>query len=460
MTRNGDSKVESFEIDDDSLSRDDSSIEEEEEELESLVTKTDESNGDVGGRAARKKKKKTTGLRSVVSDRSVWIFAILGIIAILYFVDDIVKSNSSENHGGGNEKKRGKASNDEDGGANDDDKPLYIGPEGFVDPTFKEDDDQDDDQFKFMDNDSHFQGEPAVEDKPHLTPDGKIMKAKETLADYNGKWVAEVMLGLDSLPDGFRRPERQFYTGYKPRVENPETQSTFSMATFQGEPWSLTDKSRSRGFRLKEEDYAKYPGRDVPWEEIPDYSWHKDRTYRRGLLREGPKFVQASMEILLAEYGHFVRTEQKSFEERAAMFTPTILDLDDDDALEEENFFKKVYENAGWMSKKAYDGLVRRILHAVITEDSFTFVMGGHSAAAGHGNNFQQSYTMQVQEVLEPIFARFNVLFISHNFGMGGLGTSHNAQALGDIYGKDIDLLMWDSGVSVHSCHPSDFESW
>jgi hypothetical protein len=35
--------------------------------------------------------------------------------------------------------------------------------------------------------------------------------------------------------------------------------------------------------------------------------------------------------------------------------------------------------------------MVRRVLHAVMTEDTFT-VMGGHSAAAAHGNHFQQSY--------------------------------------------------------------------
>jgi hypothetical protein len=43
--------------------------------------------------------------------------------------------------------------------------------------------------------------------------------------------------------------------------------------------------------------------------------------------------------------------------------------------------------------------MVRRVLHAVMTEDTFT-VMGGHSAAAAHGNHFQQSYTTQIQESL------------------------------------------------------------
>jgi hypothetical protein len=42
-------------------------------------------------------------------------------------------------------------------------------------------------------------------------------------------------------------------------------------------------------------------------------------------------------------------------------------------------------DNGGWTTKKSWEGLKRRLLHAVMTEDSFVFAMGGHSAAAGHG---------------------------------------------------------------------------
>jgi len=74
--------------------------------------------------------------------------------------------------------------------------------------------------------------------------------------------------------------------------------------------------------------------------------------------------------------------------------------------------------------------------------------MGGHSAAAGHGNHFTQSYTMQLQRIMEPVFARLGVHFEAHNMAMGGLGTVHNAIAAGDIYGKEIDILMWDSSMT------------
>jgi hypothetical protein len=98
------------------------------------------------------------------------------------------------------------------------------------------------------------------------------------------------------------------------------------------------------------------------------------------------------------------------------------------------------------MSGRARDGLVRRVLHAIMTEDSFRVVMGGHSAAAGHGNHFRQSYTLQIQRVLEPVFARLGVTMTAHNMGMGGLGTLQNAMGMRDLYGDDIDVLIYDSG--------------
>jgi hypothetical protein len=61
-----------------------------------------------------------------------------------------------------------------------------------------------------------------------------------------------------------------------------------------------------------------------------------------------------------------------------------------------------------------------------MTEDTFT-VMGGHSAAAAHGNHFQQSYTTD-SRVLEPVFARLGVKHSAHN-GHGRMGTIHNSLA-------------------------------
>ena len=41
--------------------------------------------------------------------------------------------------------------------------------------------------------------------------------------------------------------------------------------------------------------------------------------------------------------------------------------------------------NGGWTTTRSFKGLVRRLLHAMMTQDTFTVVLGGHSAAVGQG---------------------------------------------------------------------------
>jgi hypothetical protein len=84
----------------------------------------------------------------------------------------------------------------------------------------------------------------------------------------------------------------------------------------------------------------------------------------------------------------------------------------------------------------------------MMTNDDFTVVLGGHSAAAGHGNHFQQSYMMQFHKVMEPIFARLGVKLITRNIARGGLGTLQDGLASGSIYGDKVDMILWDSGMT------------
>lgn len=67
---------------------------------------------------------------------------------------------------------------------------------------------------------------------------------------------------------------------------------------------------------------------------------------------------------------------------------------------------------------------------------------------AGHGNHFQQWYTLQVKWVMEPVLARLGVRHVSRNFGNGGLGMAHNGLGAYAIYGADVDMLMWDSSMT------------
>jgi hypothetical protein len=74
-----------------------------------------------------------------------------------------------------------------------------------------------------------------------------------------------------------------------------------------------------------------------------------------------------------------------------------------------------------------------------------------------NSNNFQQSYTLQFQRVMEPVFARLGVKHFARNIGLGGLGTIQNAMGAQDIYGRDVDILIWDSGMTESSDSP-DFD--
>jgi hypothetical protein len=93
------------------------------------------------------------------------------------------------------------------------------------------------------------------------------------------------------------------------------------------------------------------------------------------------------------------------------------------------------------------DGLVRKLLHAMMTNDEFYAVLGGHSAAAGHGNDFQQNRIMTFQRIMEPVFDKLGMRLVSRNMGMGGVGTLQFSFAGGDMYGE-ADILEWDSGMT------------
>ena len=221
---------------------------------------------------------------------------------------------------------------------------------------------------------------------------------------------------------------------YIPRGKILDASARKSLAKDWGD-WSFVDPEADS--RPSDDFYAAYPNRDVPFAEFPENAWQKDPSYLSAFLEEGRSLVERAMEAILSEYGHGSLDEPDlTREERSTMFRPVF----------SSNYDFKNNNRGGYLSEKSFGGLVRRVLHSVMTEDTFVLVMGGHSAAAGHGNLFQQSYTLQFQKVMEPVFARLGVQCSARNIGMGGLGTSQNGLAAGSIYGPDMDILHWDSG--------------
>ncbi|KAG7348320.1 hypothetical protein IV203_017025 [Nitzschia inconspicua] len=208
--------------------------------------------------------------------------------------------------------------------------------------------------------------------------------------------------------------------------------------------WLLVDDKE----RPTTDYYDSYPNRDIPRSAFPSNAWQIDTKYLSKFLPESINLVDRAIEAILTEYG---KTEG-TFEERAEMF-----ELEMYDSLEKAGNYiiskpewrkDEVGERGGWSTSKSMEGLKRRLLHAVMTEDTFIFALAGHSAAAGHGNLFAQSYSVQVQWIMEAIFARLGVRHQARNLANGGLGTVQHGLAANSVYGPSIDLLMWDSAMT------------
>jgi hypothetical protein len=59
----------------------------------------------------------------------------------------------------------------------------------------------------------------------------------------------------------------------------------------------------------------------------------------------------------------------------------------------------------GWTTQRGADGLARRLLHAIMTNDEFVVVVVGAPWVAGVGNHFRQSYPMQMHRVSRNEYA-------------------------------------------------------
>lgn len=101
-------------------------------------------------------------------------------------------------------------------------------------------------------------------------------------------------------------------------------------------------------------------------------------------------------------------------------------------------------DQGGWTTKQSFTSLARRLLHAMITKDTFTVVMGGDSSAAGYGNHFSQSYMMQFHHVMEPVLEHLGVNLITRNMAQEG-GALPSALGAQSIYGDEVDVIIWDS---------------
>jgi len=231
----------------------------------------------------------------------------------------------------------------------------------------------------------------------------------------------------------------------------PDEETAKALAEKWGK-WKFWDGEEDT--RPKDDFLSKYPNYDCPGEEFPEDAWQRNAVFVNHYLNDANKLITRAIEAIFSEYGkgrEGVPREQLSqtLAERAVQFRWEICDMTTSDSPPEPYSNRRSLKNTGgWTTARSQKGLERRLLHAMMTSDTFTVVMGGHSAAAAEGNNFRQSYMMQFHKIMAPIFARLGVKLITRNMGMGGLGTLHNSLGSGSIYGDEVDLLLWDSGMT------------
>uniref|UniRef100_A0A7R9W4L7 Uncharacterized protein n=1 Tax=Pseudictyota dubia TaxID=2749911 RepID=A0A7R9W4L7_9STRA len=113
-----------------------------------------------------------------------------------------------------------------------------------------------------------------------------------------------------------------------------------------------------------------------------------------------------------------------------------------------------------WPSEKSLSRLKRRMKRKIIEAQlrgggendeetvKFTWVTGGHSASAAHGDLMEQSYDVTLLKAAEVAFDALDVTLKSKHYGMGSMGSFELGLCQDEVYGLDIDILNWDFGMT------------
>jgi len=244
-------------------------------------------------------------------------------------------------------------------------------------------------------------------------------------------------------PSKYQFPKEQYTTDNIPWTRPISDEEKEAIAEKWGK-WHFWDGDPDS--RPTEDYLAPFPNRDCPLDDFPATAWQADAVYVNHMLDSAGELVSRAKEAIYTEYGYGPRDEldHDQLKKRMEMFKLSLVELDDDSA----GAPPESLTQGGWTTRRTLDAFARRLLHAMMTNDSFTIVVGGHSAAAGHGNNFLQNYAMQMYKVLKPVFDRVGVELIVRNECQGGLGTLQHSLGSADIYGDNIDVLVWDSSMT------------
>jgi len=216
--------------------------------------------------------------------------------------------------------------------------------------------------------------------------------------------------------------------------------------------WNFSDD----GFRDFQSDGARPVANfsvvaygDMKNADMPDGCWQKDEAYVRRYLEEAKSLVTRVREGIYAEYGSPLKKSdgttlgEKERAERAEKWKIHVIPDDHPN----ESSGAGIAKGIAFLHESAMEALVRKLLHAIVTNDYFFAMLAGHSAAAGHGNNWHQTKFVSFHHLMEPVMDKLGMRLISRNMAMGGVGTLQFNLAGKDYYGEG-DIVEWDSGMT------------
>jgi len=126
-----------------------------------------------------------------------------------------------------------------------------------------------------------------------------------------------------------------------------------------------------------------------------------------------------------------------------------------DDIFGRSSIFKSITSPSSLSSERLKRRMKIKIIQAQLRSETiddsvtFTWVVGGNSVAAGHGNLLRQSYAAVLEASVNPFFAALGIQFYGKNYGIGAMQSGPEASmCMNSLYGMDLDVLSWDFGIT------------
>lgn len=187
-------------------------------------------------------------------------------------------------------------------------------------------------------------------------------------------------------------------------------------------------------FGADDDFFEEYYYRDVPIDDFPFEVWQTDESYIKQFLDEAQSLIEATKEGIMQEYNH-----PNPNDEEKDMFGVIIGDEHEFiNGTAHHSETKKRLPGVAYLPEKAWQGLIRKLLHAMVTNDHFYVVVTG-TEKTYKANNFAKSQVMQFNYIMEPIFHKLGMKLTSRNMGMSA-STAFAALGGADILGE-TDIL-------------------